>query len=221
MILGQLDVHFRSTKDLDLVLIIEAVSEEFIDQFIRFVDDGGYSHIDKGTGDHQFYRFEKPMNHNFSTMIELFSRRPNYLLKLDNHLAPIHVSNDTVSLSAILLDDDYYALLKRGKTEVDGISVLGLEYLILFKMKAYLDLSKRRENGEHVDSKNIKKHKNDVIRLGANIEPDDHVQIEGQVKMDAYEFMEKIKTDPVNPKNLGINTDEESILSRIKNCFGL
>lgn len=37
--------------------------------------------------------------------------------------------------------------------------------LIPFKMKAYLDLSMRKKNGEHVDSKNIKKHKNDVFRL--------------------------------------------------------
>lgn len=221
LILGQMDVHFRSTKDLDLVLIIEAVSNGFIDQFIRFVDDGGYSHIDKGTGDHQFYRFDKSQNHNFPAMIELFSRKPDYLLKLENHLAPIHVNDDVVSLSAILLDDDYYALLKKGMTEVEGISVLGLEYLILFKMKAYLDLSGRRAAGEHVDSKNVKKHKNDVIRLGANLEPDAHVQIDGQVKADAYDFLEKLTADPVNPRNLGINADEETVLNRIRNCFGL
>ena len=37
--------------------------------------------------------------------------------------------------------------------------------IILFKIKAWLDLSERRENGEHIDSKNIKKHKNDIMRI--------------------------------------------------------
>ena len=38
-------------------------------------------------------------------------------------------------------------------------------YLIPFKAKAWMDLTDRKEAGEHVDSKNIKKHKNDVFRL--------------------------------------------------------
>ena len=38
-------------------------------------------------------------------------------------------------------------------------------HIILFKIKAWLDLSERRENGEHIDSKNIKKHKNDIMRI--------------------------------------------------------
>ena len=37
-------------------------------------------------------------------------------------------------------------------------------YLIPFKAKAWMDLTDRRAAGEHVDSKNIKKHKNDVFR---------------------------------------------------------
>lgn len=38
-------------------------------------------------------------------------------------------------------------------------------YLIPFKAKAWMDLTDRKFAGEHVDSKNIKKHKNDVFRL--------------------------------------------------------
>ncbi len=37
--------------------------------------------------------------------------------------------------------------------------------LIPFKAKAWLDLKERKLNGDQVDSKNIKKHKNDVFRL--------------------------------------------------------
>lgn len=40
-----------------------------------------------------------------------------------------------------------------------------MDCLIPFKAKAWLDLKERKLNGEQVDSKNIKKHKNDVCRL--------------------------------------------------------
>lgn len=39
-------------------------------------------------------------------------------------------------------------------------------------MKAWLDLSERKAAGEDIDSKNIKKHKNDVFRLATNTEKD-------------------------------------------------
>ena len=35
------------------------------------------------------------------------------------------------------------------------------------KAKAWLDLTERKNAGENVDSKNIRKHKNDVFRLTA------------------------------------------------------
>ena len=81
-------------------------------------------------------------------------------------MGPIHISDEAISLSAILLDDEYYELLKNGVVEVDEVSVLDLVHIILFKIKAWLDLSERRENGEHIDSKNIKKHKIDAFGAG-------------------------------------------------------
>jgi hypothetical protein len=49
----------------------------------------------------------------------------------------------------------------KGKRTVDGYSVIDIETVILFKMKAWLDLIERKKAGEHIDSKNIKKHKKD------------------------------------------------------------
>nr|WP_288645696.1 transposase [uncultured Mediterraneibacter sp.] len=40
-----------------------------------------------------------------------------------------------------------------------------------YKAKAWMDLTDRKAAGEHVDSKNIKKHKNDVFRLTELIDP--------------------------------------------------
>ncbi|MFO7887668.1 MAG: hypothetical protein R6U59_05055, partial [Eubacteriales bacterium] len=65
----------------------------------------------------------------------------------------------------------YYDLLLKGNRTIDEYSIIEIETVILFKIKAWLDMKKRRENGEHVDSKNIKKHKNDVFRLLANVTP--------------------------------------------------
>ena len=55
-------------------------------------------------------------------MIELFSRA-EWELQPESTLAPIYIDESVSSLSAILLDDDYYKLLLEGRNVVDGISV--------------------------------------------------------------------------------------------------
>ena len=52
-----------------------------------------------------------------------------------------------------------------GQMMIEGIPVLSPTCLIPFKAKAWQDLKERKLNGDQVDSKNIKKHKNDVFRL--------------------------------------------------------
>lgn len=62
-----------------------------------------------------------------------------------------------------MLNDAYYELLLEGRSVIDGISVLKLTWLIVFKAKAWLDLQSRLERGEHIDSRDIKKHRNDIL----------------------------------------------------------
>ena len=57
---------------------------------------------------------------------------------------------DTSSLSAILLNDDYYNFMMKGRKIVNDIPVLNAEYLIPFKMYAWLDLTSRKEKDEFV-----------------------------------------------------------------------
>lgn len=71
----------------------------------------------------------------------------------DTHLMPVHIDDTISSLSAILLDEDYYRFLLNGRTEINSIPVLDAEHIIPFKMKAWLDLSMQKEAGVHVDSK--------------------------------------------------------------------
>lgn len=220
IILGDLGEDFRATKDLDMVLILEELNVDFANVFIEFAKDGGYEHIDKGTGENQFFRFSKPKDITFPYMIELFSKRPDYLDSFVKRLGPIHISDDAISLSAILLDDEYYEILREGVTVVDGVSVLDLEHIILFKIKAWLDLSARKENGETIDSKNIKKHKNDIFRLSASIEKESQIQVTGNVRQDTELFIAKCKEEPVNLFNLGIkNTTFDELLDVLETCY--
>ena len=75
LIMSEAGQDFRATKDIDLVLIVEALTSEFCTRFWEFIDAGGYEHRNKSTGNPQFYRFTRPRNASFPAMIELFSRK--------------------------------------------------------------------------------------------------------------------------------------------------
>ena len=111
-------------------------------------------------------------------------------------------------------------MLLEGKSFIDGCSVLKLEYIVLFKIKAWLDLITRINIGEKIDSKTIKKHKNDIFRLVINISPLSRIRIDDEIQDDILEFIEKIKKDHVDLDNLDIHTFTlEEILGRIREIY--
>lgn len=121
----------------------------------------------------------------------------------------------------ILLNDSYYDLLVQGKTIVDGYSVLSIEYILLFKIKAWLDLLERKENWEHIDSRDINKHKNDIFRLVINISPSSKVSVSDEIQNDITTFLKRIIEERIDLKNLGIRAVSlEDILNRIKKIYG-
>lgn len=138
------EVNFRATRDLDMVLIIEALTPEFGERFWNFIVAGKYRNKATNSGKPQFYRFDKPEEDSFPKMIELFCRS-DFELKNAEGITPIHIDDEISSLSAILLDDDYYKALLDGKVVRNGLSVLRPESIILFKAKAYLDLMERKK----------------------------------------------------------------------------
>ncbi|MDR5658547.1 hypothetical protein RH915_03490 [Serpentinicella sp. ANB-PHB4] len=221
ILMDELGAPFRATKDLDIVLIIEALDSSFGETFWQFIEDGGYEHREKGTGENQFYRFTKPKDSSFPKMIELFSKLPNeFELSFDRGLTPIHINDSIVSLSAILLNDDYYDLLVKGKRTVHGYSLIEIETVILFKIKAWLDMKERKEVGEEIDTKNIKKHKNDVFRLLANVSPTSRIEFTEEIQNDVILFIDKIKEDKPDLKNLGIKgTSFDEMLEILGDIF--
>ena len=104
------DLSFRATKDLDMVLVASALTSEFGKRIWNFINDGGYRNKVTSQGKPQFYRFDKPEKKDYPKMLELFARTETDLTVF-NGLTPVHIDDDVSSLSAILLDDDYYVLL--------------------------------------------------------------------------------------------------------------
>lgn len=221
ILMSDLGSQFRATNDLDIVLIIEALDISFGETFWKFIEDGGYKYRQKSTGENQFFRFSQPNNSAFPKMIELFSKKPNNIeLKFDKGLTPIHIDESIISLSAILLDEVYYNLLIKGRLALDGYSLIKIETLILFKIKAWLDMKNRTKSGEQIDSKNIKKHKNDIFRLLANVTPSNKIEVDEVIIKDINLFIERINDDKPNLEDLNVKgTSTEELLKILKNVF--
>lgn len=214
-------LDFRVTKDLDIVLIIEVLTKEFGERFWDFIKSANYERKERSSGQLQFYRFAKPSASDYPYMIELFTRKPDAMsIPNDVRLTPIHISDECSSLSAILLNEDYYSVMLDGIITVEDLPVLRTEYIILFKAKAYLDLSERKNRGEAVDSKNIKKHKNDVFRLMSLLTGTERVHTHGKVHEDILTFIDKMQNEDVSMKSLGVTTiTKEQALNMIKNIY--
>ncbi len=197
LVMDDAGVEFRATKDLDIVLCIEALDVSFAKAFWAFIKAGGYEIQERSTGEKVFYRFKKPVDETYPFMLELFSRSPdNMLLGDDSHLTPIPIAEDVSSLSAILLDEDYYQFLHQHKIDIDGVSVVTQECLIPLKARAWLDLNERKASGEKVDSKDVKKHKNDIFRLFQIVSPELRVGLPEAVSHDMARFFNAISEEP-------------------------
>lgn len=214
------ETNFRATRDLDMVLIIEALTSDFGEKFWEFVEDGKYRNKATNRGNSQFYRFDKPEEEAFPKMIELFCRS-DFKLKNANGITPIHIDDEISSLSAILLDDEYYKVLIDGKVVRNGLSVLRPEYIILFKAKAYMDLKMRRALGEKVDSRDIKKHKKDILRIAAELMLEKIEDLPKIVNTDIHSFINSLEQEPFENDSLKeYGLENEDVVNLLKQIFG-
>lgn len=127
-------MDFRATKDIDLVLIVEAISADFGRAFWGYVKAAGYRHCNKA--------------------------------------------------------------------------------------KAWIDLSDRKASGEHVDSKNIRKHKNDVFRLTELIDSSIPIPAPASVRDDIHIFVSRMAGEEVDLKQLDIvGRSKEQILQELEDMY--
>lgn len=212
---------FRATKDIDMVLIVEAIDHEFGKKIWDYIKEAGYRSCNRSSGNPQFFRFSYPRSDKYPAMIELFARKLDIIkLPEDAVLTPLPLDVELSSLSAILLDEDYYNFMKNRKVIVDGVSVLEPMHIIPFKAKAWLDLTNRKNNGEHVDSKNIRKHKNDVFRLSDLVDVDAKIPVSKGVYEDIFDFINRMDGEEIDVNQLGIkNKTKEQILEELRNIY--
>jgi len=180
-------IKARATKDIDLVVLTNP-NVGFANKIKQYVREGGYQISERTDGKARNYRFDKPERDEYPVQIEILSTAAfNFELWDGQRIIPIETSTGLGSLSAILLDADYFKLVKSGVQIIQGTPVLGVPLLIPLKARAFLDLSKRKDEGESVKGDDITKHKNDVFRLVATLTAGS-VSIPESVAVDLTEF---------------------------------
>ena len=190
-------LSFRGTKDLDIVLHVEVLTPAFGQKFWEFVQAGGYQQKE---GDPEqkpcLYRFQKPQDEDFPHMLELFSRVPDGLSFVPpGHLTPIPMDEQISSLSAILLNDEYYQFVLAGRKSKHGMpSWVGEDRLIPLKAVAWLEMTERVRQGEVIDSKKINKHLTDIVQLSALLQPGQVIDLPEKLKTDLQSFAQEVVT---------------------------
>lgn len=222
ILMSEAALPFRATKDVDMILLIENRFDEFAAVFWSYISSGGYRCGWRNSELPHFYLFTEPQQPGYPAMIELFSRRPDFQLDEGAHLTPLPTSDEVSSLSAIMLDDNYYALMLEGRRTIDGVSVMQAEYLTLFKAKAWLDLTQKKAQGVHVNERDLRKHNGDIFRLFALIDPTVHIELNDAVKDEMRSFLAAMERENVNLHDIGVSgftTDEA--LNGLRELFSI
>jgi hypothetical protein len=180
----------------------EALSDEFVNHFWQFINDGEYT-ISQVGDKKQFYRFIKPQAEGFPKMIELFCRKPNLIREVEGmHLTDIPTGEEASSLSAILLEDEYYKFALSNTQVINGLHIANEYALICLKVRAFINNSKRKVEGQNVKSEDITKHKNDIIRLTVTLTPNINVSIPDIIKKELKEYINTIRIENPDIKQL-------------------
>jgi hypothetical protein len=196
----------RATRDLDIVLCVEALSKEFVIHFWDFIRTGGYEVWRKANGEKRYYRFIEPKTSNYPFMIEILANQVNFFEDIDQVTMPLVIDDEMLSLSAIILNREYYKFLVTNKKEMNGIIIADEHVIVPLKARAYLDLTERRINGEAINSDDIKKHRNDIYRLTALLTNEPLVGVPPMIKKDITDFLKSVddKSNVLRQINAGI-----------------
>ena len=169
----------RATHDIDMIVIVEKMTADFSEHFWQFIREGGYRPEKRkteksDTPKYELYRFIDGKL-GYPEMIELLSRHPDILGEPKGlTIEPLPFDEDISSLSAIIMDDDYYYFTVNHSRLTYGLRHADSAALIALKTRAYLNLLQDKANGSHVNDRDIKKHRSDVLKNVAIME-------EGQV----------------------------------------
>ncbi|NOQ76102.1 MAG: hypothetical protein GQ574_29130 [Crocinitomix sp.] len=216
----------RATRDIDMILVVEALTSDFVKQFWKFIDDGNYEVTEKSEDERNYYRFMKPEKQEFPFQIELFSRTPDAVdLEEPGHLTPIPTEGELSSLSAILMDEAYYNFMLEHRMLEGDLHYANKEALICLKAKAFIEISERIADGSTEDKKHLKKHKADIFRLVAMFARQDEFELPESIKADMQDFINMISEelpDKAIFKSMGMGSiDSNKLFEQLVKSFGL
>jgi predicted nucleotidyltransferase len=222
-------VRPRATHDIDMIVVVENMTPDFGRRFWDFIKEAGYKperrKAEKGESPkYELYRFVNGKE-GYPKMIELLSRHPDVLVEpKDLVIEPLPVSEDISSLSAIILDDDYYHYTIAHSALTNGIRHADPIALIALKARAYLNLLEEKRKGGHVNTRDIKKHRSDVLKNAVLIE-ESPVKAPQTIVECVRNFVEEIRSDSNNLiESLANAIDSEpglveQLLEQLKNLF--
>ncbi|PLX24889.1 MAG: hypothetical protein C0600_12505, partial [Ignavibacteria bacterium] len=158
----------------------------------------------------------------YPAQLELFARVPDTIEFVEPvHLAPVHFEAELANLSAIVLSDGYYEFIHEQVRDLQGITCLEEVGQIPLKAKAWLNLTTRRENGEDVRSRDIRKHRNDILRLSQLFNVEMYHELPDVVRNDLQKFLEAVEPDLTDDllRQLFVDDTPHGVMSLLRNVF--
>ena len=223
------EVRPRATHDIDMIIVVERMTPQYGERFWQFIREAGYrpekSKAKEGESvKYEMFRFVDG-NPDFPEMIELLSRHPDVLGEPKGlTIEPLPIDGEQSSLSAIIMDDDYYQFTIEHSRLTDDIRHADSAALIALKARAYLNLIQDKQNGKHVNSKDIKKHRSDVLK-NIVIMTEDEILAPSSIVECVKEFVMSIRSnweELANPLAKSLDqTPEfvEALLEQLENLF--
>jgi hypothetical protein len=156
-------------------------------------------------------------------MIEIFSRKPD-VIEIDEgpHCVPLDSIEEVNSLSAILLDDNYYRLIKENCVTENNVTFIKKEYIIPLKARAYIDNQRLKDESVFIKDKDISKHRNDIFRIAQTLTPEQRISLPDSVREDLRECLEMIQGVEFKMRSIGVREiTKEALISNIVNIYSL
>lgn len=193
------EVRARATHDIDMIIVIERMTPKYGECFWQFIREAGYRPEKRKAKEgespkYEMYRFIDG-NPGYPEMIELLSRHPDALGEPQGlTIEPLPIDGEQSSLSAIIMDDDYYYFTIEHSRLTDDVRHADSAALVALKARAYLNLMQDKRNGKHVNSKDIKKHRSDVLK-NVVIMTEDEISAPSSIVECVKEFVQSIRND--------------------------
>lgn len=135
-------------------------------------------------------------------------------------MTKIPVEEQAASLSAIILDDEYYNFLLAGVDHTQEISHIGADRLVPLKAHAWLNKKAQIESGVRVDSRDINKHFRDVIFISVGLTKGMTVLPE-RIAFDLTSFLSQVPAELVSNPQGYKGVDGDRLIKSIQEAFSL